>query len=239
MNIRNIARIPRAALLALLAGAVFALAFGKEDSRLDRTRLSVALLIQEDASAPVAADRDVYRDFIRSLPAGAEVMVAYARVGKNRIARPFTSDLESAAAQVRGPSGLTSLSPGSPYQSIKELLKKFPEDPAIPKILIFVGDGLDRYGPLASTPSANPILEQAIDAAKVRDVRVFTIYAPTAGSRGLQGFVQQGQGGLNYLAEKTGGKAFFSGDTYISAKSFLTEIRGAVAAMTARLKTSG
>lgn len=237
-NFRKIFRSPLPA-LAFLAAALSVTAFGKVD-RDGSADLSLALLIQEDAQGAVASDIQAYRDFVRSLPAGTRVMVAYARVGALQVVQPFTPDLEAAAKAVRPPSGLANLAPGSPYESVKEVLKRFPEGSASRKRVVFVSDGFDRYSTLGGSPADNPILEQAIRRAEKERIEVSTIFAPASASVGVfrRAALDQGQGSLNVLADRTGGEAFFNGASYVSAKPFLEKILGKLAAETATIKTA-
>lgn len=214
-----------------IVSAVVALLFGYTYAELDRNASgtqSLALVIQENVTSGVASDIRTYREFVRSLPAGTRVMVASARTGSLRVLQPFTEDLDAAAAAIRPPSGFPNLAPGSPYQSLKEALKLFPEDRVLPKRLIFVGDGLDLYGPRRTTPDANPILDTAVQLAQDRGITIDTIFAPTTTTIGRRGLLFEGQDALVYVAEKTGGHAYFIGATYLSAKPYLDKIRSAM-----------
>ncbi|RMG51470.1 MAG: hypothetical protein D6723_10500, partial [Acidobacteria bacterium] len=81
----------------------------------DGVPLYLALLIQDDVTAKVSNDLDALRAFIRRLPSGSHVMVAYARAGTNEIRQPFTTDLERAATSLRAPNSTEASAPGSPY----------------------------------------------------------------------------------------------------------------------------
>ncbi len=183
----------------------------------------VGLLIQEDVTDGVSTDLEAYRRFIQNLPANSQVMVGYARVGSNEIRQSFTTDLSAAAERVRAPGGLPATAPGSPYQALKEFVMQFPEGPG-KKIVIFVSDGIDRYGPLDSAPSTNPILSSAVRKAKQRGVAVHTIFAPAALSANNRSLAFTGQDSLNYLAKKTGGEAHFTGTTYVTARAYLDSV---------------
>ncbi len=220
---RFFSRLPQLAVIVAIAGTLFGDTFGELD-RTNRGNLSLALVIQENATSAVASDIKTYREFIRALPQGTRVMVASARSGSLRVLQPFTSDLEAAAAAVRPPSGLANLAPGSPYQSIKEALKLFPEDTVLPKRLLFVGDGLDLYGPRGTSPSGNPILETAVKLAQARNIEIDGIFAPTSTTAHRRGLLFEGQSALGYVADKTGGQAYFVGATYLSAKPYLDKI---------------
>src|SRR6185436_797832 len=55
--------------------------------------LSIALLIQEDLAANFNLQLKDIADFIRGLPKGSRVMVAYARSGSLQVRQKFTEDL--------------------------------------------------------------------------------------------------------------------------------------------------
>ena len=59
--------------------------------------LSLAILIQDDLESSFNLQLDDIRDFIRGLPKGSRVMVAYLRAGTLQIRQRFTDDLEKAA----------------------------------------------------------------------------------------------------------------------------------------------
>ncbi len=186
-------------------------------------KLYVGILFQEDVTDGVATDLPAYRDFVQSLPMGTEVMIGYARVGTNEIRQELTTDLGAAADALRAPGGLPSSAPGSPYQSVKEFAKLFPEGPG-KKVLIFVSDGVDRYGPLESSPRNNPILNSAIRVASKRGIQVHTIFAPASLTAGSRSLAFTGQDSLSYLSDKTGGKTHFNGTSYVTARAHLGRI---------------
>ncbi|HYJ46709.1 MAG TPA: hypothetical protein VEV81_08855, partial [Pyrinomonadaceae bacterium] len=82
--------------------------------------LNLAILIQDDLVSRVGTELNVTRDFIRSLPAGSRVMVAYVTAGSLQVRQPFTTDLEKAAKSLRMPVGSTNASPYNPYVEVVE-----------------------------------------------------------------------------------------------------------------------
>jgi len=185
--------------------------------------LYVGLLIQDNLPN-VTTDTNVYREFIRSLPKGTHVAVAYARPGSNDLAVPFTEDLEKAASEFRAPAGFAQMAPGSPFIAAKEFMKKFPADTNAQRVLIFVSDGIDsNFGDLSTPYEGNPYLTSAVSTAKKDNIRVDTIFAPSFRTRGSFR-TSVGQGTLNYLSQKTGGVGYYSGSIYVSAQPFLEKI---------------
>src|SRR6476619_4521656 len=90
--------------------------------------LNLAVLIQDDLVSQVANEIGVTKDFIRSLPQGSRVMVAYITAGSLQVRQPFTNDLDKAARSLRIPTASRASSPFNPYVEVVDALKKF--DPA-------------------------------------------------------------------------------------------------------------
>src|SRR4051794_27687542 len=65
------------------------------------TPLSIAFLIQEDLSPGFNNQLIDIRAFIRALPKGTRVMIAYLRAGSPIVLQRFTDDLEAAAKSLR------------------------------------------------------------------------------------------------------------------------------------------
>jgi hypothetical protein len=76
--------------------------------------LSIALVIQEDLSTNFNLQIKDIKEFIRGLPKGTRVMIAYTRAGTAEIRQRFTDDLERAASSLRIVAGSSALGPGSP-----------------------------------------------------------------------------------------------------------------------------
>jgi VWFA-related protein len=149
------------------------------------------------------------RDFFPTLPADTRVRVAYAAYGGNRIVQDFTSDYLLAAKALRIPVGSTTAG-GSIYQSLADLLKKWPQD-GNRRGLLLISDGLDiNQGFLESQPTLNTELQRAIDLAQDANVPVYTIFARGA-QEGDSLLLDNGQGCLSRLSTETGGQSFFQG----------------------------
>ena len=191
--------------------------------------LDLAILIQDDLVPQVGNEIGVTRQFIRSLPQGSQVMVAYITSGALQVRQPFTTDLEKAARSLRIPVGSTSSSPFNPYVEVVDALKKFnkTEGPNANAILL-ISDGLDTSRGFDSTAAGHTLdIERAISQANKRGVAVFTFYAPSVGltSRSLLA-ASYGQSSLNRLANETGGRAFFQGTTgFVTFDSYFDRLR--------------
>lgn len=177
------------------------------------TPLALAVIIQDDLTSNVNLQlRDIAK-FIRTLPKGSRVMVAYARGGSPEIRQRFTDDLEKAAAAIRPVLSSGAVAPRSPYDSIVDILNRFDALPAGRRAILLISDGLDSSSGFGHTTPGDSIdLDKAILRAQRKSVAVFTIYSPSAATEdGSSPLVLNGQSSLLKLTEETGGRAFFQG----------------------------
>ena len=175
--------------------------------------LALAVLIQEDLVSQFNLQLKDLANFIRTLPRGSRVMVAYIRGGSLDVRQRFTDDLERAAGSLRIVSASASAAPRNPYDGLIDALNRFDALPAGRRAVLMVSDGLDvSQGLSSSTPSQSIDLDRAILRAQRKSVSVFSIYSPaTLTDGGDSRLVSNGQGSLNRLSDETGGRAFFQG----------------------------
>jgi len=176
------------------------------------TPLALAVLIQDDLTSNINLQLKDIADFIRKLPNGSRVMVAYLRGGTIQVRQKFTDDLEKAAKSLRIVVG-NSASANSPYIGVDEALQRFDALPLGRRAILLISDGLDtsRGFDLSSTIQSID-LERAILKAQRKSVAVYSFYS--AGSlmnNSSSTLVLGGQGSLERLSEETGGRAFFQG----------------------------
>ncbi len=190
--------------------------------------ISVAVLIQDDVVPSISNEIKATADFIRGLPRGSRVMVGYMRAGSLLTVQKFTTDLERAANSLRIPVGSASAAPNSPYQQIRDALKRFESLPGGRRAMLVVSDGLDvSHGVDSSTPSLSLDLDRAIKEAQRRSVAIYSFYAPTVSftERGNQFLTSNAQGSLQRLADETGGRAYFQGThAPVSFNPYLREL---------------
>ncbi len=175
--------------------------------------MAIALLIQEDLSANFNLQIRDIQDFIRRLPKGTRVMVAYSRAGSLDIRQRFTDDLEKASKSFRIVTGSASFGPRSPYDGVSDIMGRFDGIPAGRRALLLFSDGLDTsQGTNLASISQSFELDQAILKAQRKSVPVYSFYSPTAISEnGASIFVLAAQGALAKLSDETGGRAFYQG----------------------------
>ena len=221
-----------AALILTFAVSLCALAATEKDSKnAVKTRveapLNLAILVQDDLVARVGSELDATRDFIRQLPAGSRVMVAYVRAGSLQVRQQFTDDLEKAAKSLRTPVGSEAAAPYNPYVEVVEALRKFEQTGENRNALLLISDGLDTSRGFDIDSAGNTIdLHRAIKEAQKRNVAVYSFYAPTVGLTSWNfRAVSYGQSSLNRLSNETGGRAFFQGTTYVTFDSYFERLR--------------
>lgn len=192
--------------------------------------VNLAILIQDDLVSRVGNELDVTRNFIRSLPKGSRVMVAYITTGALQVRQPFTNDLEKAAKSLRVPIGSAEVSPYNPYVEVIEALKQFEARGENHNALLLISDGLDTSRGFDVDSAANTVdLLRAIKEAQHRNVAVYSFYAPTVGLTSWNRLaVSYGQSSLNRLSNETRGRAFFQGTSFVTFDSYFDRLRQAL-----------
>ena len=210
--------------------SVLAVGAGSTD-KAERARiegpLNLAILVQDDLVSRVGSELDATRDFIRSLPAGSRVMIAYVTAGSLQVRQSFTDDLEKAAKALRVPVGSTAASPYNPYVEVIEALRRFEESGENRNAILLISDGLDTSRGFDTDSAGNTIdLLRAVKEAQKRNVAIYSFYAPTVGltswNRRAIGY---GQSSLNRLSNETGGRAFFQGTSFVTFDSYFDRLR--------------
>ena len=194
------------------------------------TPLALAILIQDDLTSEANLKLDEIRKFIRALPEGSRVMVAYLRSGTIQVRQKFTTDLEAAAKSLRIITGSSAVAPLNPYQQVDEALKRFDALPTGRRAILLVSDGLDiSRGIESSTPGQSVDLDRAILKAQRKSVAVYSFYSPASSTNNNSILVLNGQGSLEKLSEETGGRAFFQGSIApISFEPFFKDLSKAL-----------
>lgn len=177
------------------------------------TPLALAILVQEDLSSNFNLQIRDIADFIRKLPRGSRVMVAYLRSGSMDIRQKFTDDLEKAAKSLRIVTGNSAFAPRSPFDGVEDVMKRFDALPSGRRAVLLISDGLDTSNGIeSSTPGQSLDLSNAILKAQRRSVAVYSFYNPASlTDNGNSRLVLNGQSSLQKLSDETGGRAFFQG----------------------------
>src|ERR1044071_3101681 len=190
--------------------------------------LNLAILIQDDLVSQVSNELGVTRDFIRSLPQGSQVMVAYITAGTLQVRQPFTNDLDKAARSLRIPTASITSAPFNPYVEVVEALRKFDNGGTNANALLLISDGLDTSRGFDSTAAGHTIdIDRAISEANKRNVSIFSFYAPSVGLTSRSHLAASyGQSSLNRISKETGGRAFFQGTSgFVTFDSYFSRLR--------------
>jgi hypothetical protein len=201
--------------------------------------LNLAILIQDDLVPQVSNEIGVTRDFIRSLPQGSQVMVAYITAGTLQVRQPFTNDLDKAARSLRIPTASINSAPFNPYVEVLEALRKFEKDGTNANALLLISDGLDTSRGFDSTAAGHTIdIDRAISEANKRNVSIFSFYAPSVGLTSRNRLAASyGQSSLNRVSNETGGKAFFQGTSgFVTFDSYFSRLRETLNRQYARVR---
>src|SRR5437764_7626281 len=184
--------------------------------------LQLFILIDDAANTSLGSQLEDIRQFINAQPATTAIGVAYMRNGTAVILQNLTNDHALATKALRLPFGDAGAS-GSPYFSLVDLIKRWPESPVRREILM-LSDGIDRFG--GSGPS-NPYVDSAIEDAQRAGIIIFSIYTPGVGHFGHSFWrMNWGQNFLAQLSDETGGESYFIGfGSPVSFQPFLDQIR--------------
>src|SRR5262249_14660048 len=141
--------------------------------------LSLAILIQEDLSQEFNLQIRDIANFVRGLPRGSRVMVAYIRGGTLKVKQRFTDNLEKAASAFQIVGGIQSAN--GPYDGVADATNYFDALPTGRRAIFLVSDGLEASrGTTAADLLNSPELERAILRAQRKSIAIYSVYSPTA-----------------------------------------------------------
>jgi hypothetical protein len=174
----------------------------------DHAGLELVLLLDDSSSSTLGSQLEDLRKMIAAQPASTKIGIAYMQNGAAKMEQSLTSDHAAAAKALRLPLGVPGVN-GSPYFSLSDLVKHWPESDARRELLM-VSDGIDRY--YDGNDLQDPYLASAIGDVQRAGIVVFAIYTPGAGHSG-HSFYQtyRGQIYLSQVTEETGGESYAIG----------------------------
>ena len=186
----------------------------------DHAGIELFILLDDAANTSLGSQLDELRAFINSQPATTAIAVGYMRNGTVQTVQNFTKDHSLAAKSLRLPVG--DAASGSPYFSVEDLIKHWPEGP-VPREILMVSDGIDRFG---NNGPDNPYVVSAIEQAQRAGILVFTIYTPGVGHYGHSYWrMNWGQNYLSQIADETGGEEYYLGlGAPVSFKPYLDDL---------------
>jgi hypothetical protein len=186
----------------------------------DQAGLELYVLLDDGANSTVSLQFEDLRQFMNAQAASTAIAVAYMQHGTVEVVQNLTKDHAQADKALRMPLSSSSIS-GSPYESISDLIKRWPESTARREIFV-VSSGIDSlYG---GGPD-DPYLTEAIQRAQRAQIQIYAIYASGAGHFGHSYWrFNWGQNDLSQLADETGGEFYVQGlETPIAFKPFLDQ----------------
>jgi hypothetical protein len=176
----------------------------------DHAGLELVILLDDGSGSSLGAQLEDLRKFILAQPASTKIGLAYMQNGTSKVEQNPTTDHAAAAKALRLPMSIRGIN-ASPYISLSDLIKRWPESSDRREVLL-VTDGVDPY--YGSGDLNDPYLEAAVDDAARAGILVYAIYSPGAGHFGHSYWLNYwGQMYLSRLAEETGGEAYYIGFT--------------------------
>ncbi len=185
----------------------------------DQSSLELFVLIDDASNTNLASQFEDMRHFMNARPPTTAIAVGYMQNGTVRVVQNFTKVHSEAGKALRIPFG-SGAAGSSPYLSITDAIKRWPESPARHEILL-ISDGIDPLQP----GTTDSYLDQAVSQAQQTGTQVSAIYASGSGHFGHSLWrINQGQNNLSRLADETGGEAYFQGfETPIAFAPFLDQ----------------
>src|SRR5271170_5747633 len=177
----------------------------------DRSPLDLFILIDDAARPSISSQFGDLREFIYSLPRSTAVGIGYMRKGKVQIEQNLTTHHWEAANALRVPVESPALY-GSPYLSVADLMKRWPNSGNRREVLMLT-DGIDRFPGWPyrrSLTYISPDVNSASALAQRTGTIIDAIYTPGVGWRGVDSReVANAQNAMAALAHETGGESFF------------------------------
>jgi hypothetical protein len=188
----------------------------------ERAGLELFVLL-DDALRPVSLGPQLedLRRFINSQAETTAIGVGYMRDGTVDIVQNLTTEHTQAAKALRLPLGTVGAM-ASPYLSISDLMKRWPETKSRREIIV-ISDGIDRFGGVGP---ANPYVDATIEQSQRAGIIVHAIYATGVGHYGHTSWrFFWGQNYLSKMASETGGEAYFlSYENPVSIAPYLEDL---------------
>ncbi len=181
------------------------------------------LLIDDSARGTFDTEINTLKQFVNALPDNTEVAVAYMRNGMAAYTSNFTRDHAAAAKSIRVAFG-SGGADVSPYDSLTDAAKHWPQPGAQRKAVIMISSGIESLG--GGYAPDNPYVNAGIESAQRAGIMVYTIYSPSVGHSGHSFWRSNwGQNFLSQLSDETGGEMYGLGfGAPVSFDPYLKEI---------------
>ena len=109
----------------------------------DHAALELFVLLDDSSGENIGSRLNDIKQFIDAQPNSTKIGVAYMQNGTGRIEQNLTNDHAQAGKAIRLPLGEPGIN-ASPYISLSDLIKKWPESSARREVVV-ITDGIDRY----------------------------------------------------------------------------------------------
>jgi hypothetical protein len=185
--------------------------------------LDLLILLDDGAGLDLTTQLNEIRSFINELPNTTTVSVGYMRNGTVDYTCKECTDHAKAAQSIRIPLGQPGIS-GSPYFSLSDAIKHWPDGAAERREVLMITDGIDRYG--EGTGLDDPYVNGAISDAQKAGIVVFSIYTRGGGHFGHSYWRSTwGQNFLSQVSDETGGESYYIGPASpVSLKPYLDDM---------------
>jgi hypothetical protein len=191
----------------------------------ERSGLQMVILIDNSARGSLSLQFNDLKNFIRTMPEGAQVGIAYMQNGRAVIAQNITPDHSLAANALRIPSGAPGDN-GSPYFCLSELVRNWPSgNTADRREVLMITDGVDLYNGRGFDPN-DPYVQASIADSQKAGVIVHSIFYRDTGRFDRGQWTEAGaQNYLQQVSQATGGRAYWQGfGNPVSFSPFLDDL---------------
>jgi len=173
----------------------------------DRADLELFVLIDDSSDTSLGTQLEDIRQFVQAQPATTKIGLAYMQNGTAQIVQSLTSDHVQAAKALRLPLEIGGAN-ASPYFSLGDLIKSWPEGAARREVLM-ISDGIDRLWESDQYNQSDPYVEAVVEQAQRAGIVVSTIYTPGLGHVSHSFWrALWGQSYLSQVADETGGESY-------------------------------
>ena len=171
---------------------------------------SLQLLVLIDNSSQSSFDTEIgtLKQWVNSLATDTQIAIAYMENGMAVMSQNFTADHTAAANSIRLTMGRAGADV-SPYDSLSDAIKKWPQGQATRREVLMISSGIEGLG--GGIAPENPYVNKGIADAQRAGIPVYSIYNPAAGHFGHTLWrISYGQNFLSQLSDETGGEAYIT-----------------------------